>query len=337
MFAVPFSVLSINQMEASAKWYDKFNPVSEQSKQDLNNIIKDITDTISWIKNIKQNLIEISSDLIIWVFETLSKVILHTPSFLFNSDWFKSNVTTFSGLSILMVIILCMYEGLQRMSGDLIKNKDTTDMKRIIKRFPLVVIGSALAPSVFYYTFKGLNKLTDIIVDFGKHQMDKGISQIALNDITLLQVVGLIGFDIALISVLIPILLQNFRRWFDLLALGVMTPLVLACWVFKAHENLFYTWWEYIKKCASTQLVYAIFLLLIGTLLFGTKLPNNGWDIMIQMGIIIGGLWRMNNPPNIISRHVDKGANIKSMWEGAYTVIRPLRMINKKKPKVMKK
>jgi len=147
----------------------------------------------------------------------------------------------------------------------------------------------------------------------------------------------LIGFDIALISVLIPILLQNFRRWFDLLALGVMTPLVLACWVFKAHENLFYTWWEYIKKCASTQLVYAIFLLLIGTLLFGTKLPNNGWDIMIQMGIIIGGLWRMNNPPNIISRHVDKGANIKSMWEGAYTVIRPLRMINKKKPKVMKK
>lgn len=335
MFSVPFATLSINQMKASAAWYDNFNPFSEKSKQDINDIVKDITDIIDWFKNIKKNLLEMSSDLIIWVFETLSKVVLHTPSFLFDSDWFKNNVATFSGLSIIMVIGLCVYEGIQRMSGDLIKNKNTTDMKRIVKRFPLVVIGSALAPSIFYYTFKGLNKLTDLLINLGKSQMDKGISQIKLDDITLLQVLGLIGFDIALISVLVPILLQSFRRWFDLLALGALSPLALSCWIFKAHENLFNTWWEHIKKCATTQLVYAVFLLLIGTLLFGTKLPNSGWDIMIQMGTIIGGLWRMSSPPSIVSRYVDKGANIKTMWEGASKVLKPIKF--KKKPKVVAK
>lgn len=333
MFSVPFSVLSINQMEASAKWYDRFNPISEETVSKYESMVNQVYKIFEWFKNIKENIIELSTDLLIWIFETLTKVVLHTPSFLFDSVWFKSNIVTFTGLSIAMVIVLSMYEGFKRMSGQLIKNKTVTDIKRIIKRFPLVIIGSALAPSMFYYVFKGLNKLTDIIIDFGKHQMDKGMSELNINDISLLQVVGFVGFDIALISILIPILLQNFRRWFDLLALGALTPLALACWVFNSCEHLFDIWWNHIKKCASVQIVYAIFLLLIGTLLFGTKLPNNGWDIMIQMGIVIGGLWRMNTPPSIMSRYSDKGSDIKSMWNGAFRVIRPIKL----KPNLFKK
>lgn len=337
MFSVPFATLSINQMKASAAWYDRFNPISPESQEKISSIIDTITKVIMWFKNIKDNMVEISTDLMIWTYETLTKVVLHTPSFLFDSDWFRNNIVTFSGLSIAMSIVLAMFEGFQRMSGGLIKNKQVTDLRRIIKRFPLVVIGSAIAPSLFYYTFKGLNGLTNIIIDFGKHQMDKGIQNINMDDITLLQIVGLIGFDVALISILIPILLQNFRRWFDLLTLGAMTPLALSCWVFNAYEHLFTMWWEHIKKCASVQIVYAVFLLIIGTLLFGTKLPNSGWDILIQLGIVIGGLWRLNSPPMIISRNIDRGGDIKTMWDGASKVIRPLSAFRKKKLKVAKK
>lgn len=325
MFAVPFSVLSINQMEVSANWYDRFNPLSKETISKYESMVDQVYKIFEWFKNIKENVIELSTDLMIWVFETLSKVVLHTPSFLFDSDWFRNNVVTFTGLSIAMVIILTMYEGFQRMSGHLLKNKSVTDISRILKRFPLVLIGSALAPSMFYYVFKGLNKLTDIIIDFGKHQMDKGMSQLDINDISFLQIVGFIGFDIALISLLIPILLQNFRRWFDLVGLGVLTPLALTCWVFNSCEHLFDMWWNHIKKCASIQIIYAIFLLLIGTLLFGTKLPNNGWDILIQMGIILGGLMRLNSPPSIISRHSDKGGDVKTMFNGAYRALRPFK------------
>jgi len=329
-FAVPFATLSTAQVKASASWYDKLNPIPPETQAKVGSIIDTIYKIFDWFKNIKQNITELSTDVMFWVYETLTKVVLHTPSILFSTDWFKSNILTFTGLSITTSIILAMLEGLKLMSGCLIENRKPTDLKRISKRIPLVVLGSAIAPSGFYYMFKGLNKLTDIIIDFGKLQMEKGMSQLSFNDISLLQVFGFIGFDIALITMLVPILLQNFRRWFDLLALGVMTPLALASWVFASQEHWFIMWREHIKKCATVQVVYAIFLLLIGTLLFGTKLPNNTWDVMIQLGIVIGGLWRMNTPPNFLSRYIDRGEDVTSMFNGAFNVVRPITMIKKK-------
>lgn len=327
---MPFAALSTFQIKASAAWYDKLNPIPKKTQAKVNSIVDTIYKIFDWFKNIKQNITELSTDLMFWVYETLSKVVLHTPSLLFNTEWFKGNILTFTGLSIAASIILSMIEGLKMMSGDLIENKKPTDLKRITKRIPLVVLGSAIAPSAFYYMFKGLNKLTDIIIDFGKFQMEKGMSQLSVNDISLLQMFGFIGFDIALITMMIPILLQNFRRWFDLLALGVMTPLALACWVFASQEHWFIMWREHIKKCALVQVVYAIFLLLIGTLLFGTKITNDSWDVLIQLGIIIGGLWRMNTPPNFLSRYIDRGEDITSMWNGAFNAVRPVTMIKKK-------
>ncbi|MCL1700860.1 hypothetical protein [Lysinibacillus sp. Bpr_S20] len=328
--AVPFATLASSQIKVSAAWYDKLNPIPKETQAKVNSIIDTVYKIFDWFKNIKQNITELSTDVMFWVYETLTKVILHTPSILFNTDWFKSNILTFTGLSIATSILLSMFEGLKLMSSELIENRKPTDLKRISKRIPLVALGSAIAPSAFYYMFKGLNKLTDIIIDFGKFQMKKGMSQLSINDISLLQVFGFIGFDIALITMLIPILLQNFRRWFDLLALGVMTPLALASWVFASQEHWFIMWRDHIKKCATVQVVYAIFLLLIGTLLFGTKLPNNSWDVMIQLGIVIGGLWRMNTPPNFLSRYIDRGEDVTSMWNGAFNVVRPINMIKKK-------
>ncbi|MCL1696244.1 hypothetical protein [Lysinibacillus sp. BPa_S21] len=328
--AVPFSILTTAQIKVSAAWYDKLNPIPKETQTKVSSIIDTIYKIFDWFKNIKQNIAELSTDVMFWVYETLTKVTLHTPSILFNTDWFKSNILTFTGLSIATSILLSMFEGLKLMSSELIENRKPTDLKRISKRIPLVVLGSAIAPSAFYYMFKGLNKLTDIIIDFGKFQMEKGMSQLSINDISLLQVFGFIGFDIALITMMIPILLQNFRRWFDLLALGVMTPLALASWVFASQEHWFIMWRDHIKKCATVQVVYAIFLLLIGTLLFGTKLSNNSWDVMIQLGIVIGGLWRMNTPPNFLSRYIDRGEDVTSMWNGAFNVVRPITMIKKK-------
>ncbi|MBG9689517.1 hypothetical protein ABD91_01105 [Lysinibacillus sphaericus] len=328
--SVPFATLTTFQIKVSAAWYDKLNPIPKETQAKVSSIIDTVYKIFDWFKNIKQNITELSTDLMFWVYETLSKVVLHTPSLLFNTEWFKGNILTFTGLSIAASIILSMFEGLKMMSSDLIENRKPTDIKRITKRIPLVVLGSAIAPSAFYYMFKGLNKLTDIIIDFGKFQMEKGMSQLSVNDISLLQMFGFIGFDIALITMLIPILLQNFRRWFDLLALGVMTPLALACWVFASQEHWFIMWREHIKKCALVQVVYAVFLLLIGTLLFGTKITNNSWDVLIQLGIVIGGLWRMNTPPNFLSRYTDRGEDITSMWNGAFNAVRPVTMIKKK-------
>ena len=120
---MPFGALTTFQLKASAAWYDKFNPIPKENQAKVSSIIDTIYKIFDWFKNIKQNITELSTDVMFWVYETLTKVVLHTPSFLFNTEWFKGNILTFTGLSIAASIILSMFEGLKLMSGDLIENK----------------------------------------------------------------------------------------------------------------------------------------------------------------------------------------------------------------------
>src|SRR5690606_19438467 len=127
-----------------------------------------------------------------------------------------------------------------------------------------------------------------------------------------------IGFDIALIGMLIPVLLQNFRRWFELLVLAVVSPLALSCSVFKAHEHFYHIWLNAIKKKSLTQLVYAIYLVIIGTLMFGTKTPETGLDLLTKLGIMIGGLYSMANLPLFIRSYMDNNTtSVENAWKGA--------------------
>jgi len=304
--------------------FDKLNPIPQDTQDKFTKIINVVDSIITWFKHFRENVTQISIDFMTWSYDAIASVVLHTPLFLFDSNWFKDNIIMFTGLSLAMSIVLVIYEGFQRMFGHLFKNKSPnsfksspTDMGRILKRIPLVVLGSALAPVGFYYGFKTINWLTDTIINAGKSQMAKGISGLQFDTTTWVEMLIFIGFDIALIAMMIPVFLQNFRRWFDLMALGVMTPIVLSCWVFQAHERHFYAWWEHIKKCSATQLTYAVFLLIIGSLMFGTKMPESPMEIIMKIGVIIGGLWRMNNPPSFVRKHIDSGDDIKTIWNGA--------------------
>ena len=111
--------------------------------------------------------------------------------------------------------------------------------------------------------------------------------------------------------------------------LGAITPLALSCWVFKSHEHLFHMWWNAIKKSSFTQLVYATFLLVIGTLMFGTKTPDSIMDIMVKIGIVIGCLWRMNTLPSFVRQHVDTGADVTKMWRETSNAVTPHKWLTK--------
>lgn len=307
--------MTTNTVQASASLLDKLNPVPQETQDKFTNIVNWLDSIVTWFKNIKENITQLSIDLMTWSFDAIQSVVLHTPLFLFDSTWFKDNIVTFTGLSIAMSIMLVIYEGFQKILR--LPNAKHTDMPRILKRIPLVLIGSALTPVAFYYGFKGVNALTNLIIDIGKSQINKGLSGFQLSATSWLETLLFVGFDIALIAMMIPVFLQNFRRWFDILALALMTPVVLSCWVFKAHERHFHSWWTHLKSCSMTQLAYAVFLLIIGTLMFGTKAPDNPVDLLVKVGIIIGGLWRMNTPPAILSSYINRGANVQDMWSGA--------------------
>lgn len=320
MLGVPFAVLSIPTSSAYAKGFDSFEffPETKETISKWNAIGDAISDIIYYFTHLNEHIARSSIEFLTWSFDLITNVVLNTPSVIFSSQWFSSNILMFTGMSIGMSIILAMIEGFKRMM-----NKSHTKMDRISRRLPFVILGAGLAPLGFSYAFKFINKFTDMIIGIGRAQMTNGIENFAFNDTTLLEMFAFIGFDLALVGMMVPVFLQNFRRWFDLLALGVMTPMALSCWMFKSHEHYFKTWWEHVKKCSLVQLVYAVFLLLIGSLMFGAKEPDNEAELLIKMGIVIGGLWRMANPPNFLRRHLDTGANAIDMWKGAGNAITP--------------
>lgn len=327
--SIPFAVLSAKPAQASASLLSKLNPIPPETQESFTKISNGIDKVIEWFKYFRENVAQLSIDFMTWAYEMISNVVLHTPLFLFDSSWFRDNIATFTGLSLALSIVLSMSEGFQRMLGHLFKSKvskapsNRTDLKRISKRIPLAIAGSALAPLFFLYLFKGINGLTDIIVNIGRSQMGGEIDKINFTNVSWTELVVFLGFDIALLFFMIPIFLQNFRRWFDLLCMGVLTPLALSCWVFKAHEHHFHNWAESIKKNSLTQLTYAVFLLLIGTLMLSTKAPETNMEAMIKLGVCVGGLWRMSNPPAIMRRYVDTGTDLGGMWKGAGEALIP--------------
>jgi hypothetical protein len=307
-------------------WFDPFSfiPGADDTIDKWNAIANEVLRIINWFKHFTENIAHLSIDLMTWSFDALASVVLHTPTIFFKSEWFSNNILMFTGLSIGMSMVLTAIEGLKR-----ILNKKYTKMDRISWRLPLVILGSGLAPIGFESAFSLINKFTDLIIGIARAQMNAGIQSMEFNKLSFIEVLGFIGFDIAMIGMMIPIFLQNFRRWFDLLALGAMTPIALSCWMFKSYEHYFRSWWEHLKKCALVQLVYAVFLLLIGGLMFGAKPPENEGELLIKMGIMIGGLWRMSNPPNMLKRYLDTGTDIRGMWKGAGESVTPHEWLRK--------
>lgn len=310
--------------------YNYVSNLPENLSKDINDLQATLTTlmgyiqvTVDYFANFKENLSNFSVDVMTWSYETLTRVVLHTPSFLFDSSWLAENTMMFTGLSIVVVVTLALYEGFQRMISGVKETKNLTSMKAIYTKLPLVLGVAAIAPTLFQQAFEGLNWVTDKIIGFASHQMSAGLANVNMAEFNYLQIGLFILFDLALIGMLVPVLLQNFRRWFELLVLASITPLALACWMFESKRHLFDTWWSALKQRSTVQVVYSIYLLFIGALMFGTKIPTNFWDFIIKMGIMVGGLFSMVNPPQIVRSHLNYHADTKEVFEGAKDSVTP--------------
>jgi hypothetical protein len=116
-------------------------------------------------------------------------------------------------------------------------------------------------------------------------------------------------FDVLLIALLIPVVLQNARRIFDLMVSCAIAPLALTAWIFDDYRHMFTKWWYHVKKLAVSPLVYSIFVCLMGFLIFSTK-HVTGAALFVKMLLMIGGLSRMANPPSFVKSRVDDGDTV---------------------------
>lgn len=278
----------------------------------LGEVIDNISIAIDWLKNIKQHIFDFSIDIFTFIFEMLMIVGLQTPSFIFNSSYTINTTAVLSVASISIVILLTIYESFIQMISKASK-QSYTSFAKIIKRFPIALGVAGFTPFLFQEGFKIINKLTKGITSLGGNLFkDNQLSEIiALSGV---DVLGMILFDIVALGLIIPILLQAGRRWWDLFCLCAVSPLSFTAWIFDRHRHLHQMWWNNVKRLSIIQLVIATFIVLMGIFLYGARfISADMWVIKIL--IVLGALYRIANPPNFVKSYTRGEQDIVGLFD----------------------
>lgn len=301
----------------------------------IGEIVKNIIIAIEWLKDIKQHIYQWSLDLLSFTYETLINIVLHTPLFLFNNSFVKNTSITFSIVSISIVILLTIFEMIMKML-----NKKHTDFKNIMKRFPLAIALTGFSPFLFEQAFKIINKLTKGISHVGGVTLS-GDSFANLVTVGEIDVLILLLFDITLLGLLIPVFLQQGRRWWSLFCLSAISPLAMSTWIFDRHSHLFDQWWSSVKRLSIVQLVYSVFIVLMGIFIYATRFISPEL-FLVKLLIVIGGLYSLINPPQIVKSYSRGDGDVFDMYDnykksaiGLYNTVtlknfRPAQFLKKK-------
>lgn len=250
-----------------------------------------------------------------FLYELCGNLILKTPVWIFNNEWFENTTLLFSSVAIGIVTTLTVVESIKRMLTGVkldknIKTFQPMDFKLIAKRWAMVSFVTTAVPFMFQKAFLGLNWVSDKLIQMGSGTMQAVTFS---SNFGILDVITLVAFDLVLMGTVISALWQNGRRFFDLIVLGVITPVALTAWIFDDYRHLFRQWWDQVKHLSLVQVYYALFLLVLGWFIFGLSTPATFSGLMIKLLVTLGGFNRMISPPRLISKHLDSGGGLDDM------------------------
>jgi hypothetical protein len=312
----------------------------KQVIHNIDEITSYIMKAIDWFNNLPVSIPKMTADLLTSIFHFLSKIVLQTPLFIFNNPYLKNTSLTFALISITLVTIFTVFEAFMQMI-----NEKHTDFHTIAKRWLIVASVSGFMPFAFETGFGFLNKLTDAISSMG---MNGGNSNglIYGEKMGWFDTLVIILFDLTAISMLIPICLQAGRRWWDLLCLCAISPLALSAYCFDRHKHYFDKWLDSVKTHSLSQLVYAVYILLMGIMIFSTQAIHGGFlTLAIKIVLVLAGLTKLTHPPQFIKRMTDNGTDVfdeydktKNTLKDVYDTLtfknfRPLQFLRDRKEK----
>lgn len=260
---------------------------------------------IDWLNNLPMSIPKLTADLLTTIYHFIAKIVLQTPLFIFNNPYLKNTSLTFALISITIVTLLTIFEAFMQMF-----NKKHTDFKTILKRWAIVASVAGFMPFAFESGFHYINQLSNAISQMG---LNGGNSHglVYGEKIGWFDTLVIILFDLTAISMLIPIALQAGKRWWDLLCLCAISPLALSSFCFDRHRHYFDKWWDSVKTHSLSQLVYAVYILLMGIFIFSTQAIQGGiFTLIIKIIIVIAALNRLAHPPQFINRMINNGSDV---------------------------
>ncbi len=254
-------------------------------------------------KELYQNRVDFIGKILYFI----SNVILATPIFLFDNEWLSQMIFKTSLFSAGTVTVLTMIEGIKRML-----NLHYTPLKQVLLRFPVALTVSAFSPYLFVKGIETLNALTQLILKFFKTQFGvTGETKLLLGGE--IDILFLLLFTVVFLIMSVPIILYNGRRWFDLLALAITTPLAMTAWVFKSFNHFFSKWSNTLVNLSLVQLIYAAFFTILSFIMFAVPFPPTFEGSIAKLIIMAGGMWRLAYPPQFVRSMVDKGESSLTM------------------------
>ena len=266
---------------------------------------------LDFLNNLPLSIPKLTADLLTSIYHFMAKIVLQTPLFLFNNPFLKNTSLTFALISISVVTILTVFEAFMQMF-----NQKHTPFKTIVKRWAIVAGVSGFLPFAFETGFDYINKLSDAISKIGVLNGGNTNGFILGQTIGWFDTLIVILFDLAAIALLIPVCFQAGKRWFDLLVLACISPLALSTWVFDRHKHYFSMWWSKVKSLSLVQLVYSIFILLMGIFIFSTQSIQGGFfTLIIKLLVVAGGLLRLLNAPTFVTRLTGDKSDIFDQYD----------------------
>ncbi|MED1863259.1 hypothetical protein P4V41_07305 [Fictibacillus nanhaiensis] len=264
------------------------------------NVLADMVNTtVNFFSHLPETIAQLSVNLLAKLYELLM-MLIQTPLFIFDNPYLRDATMTFSFVAMGIVTVLTMIESIKK-----ITKRDHTDFKSILKRYGVAVVGTGFAPFLFKQSFALINWATESITKIGSAGI-RSEGMMSYEKLSGFDTTVLLGFDVMLIALVVPIIFQNARRFFDLTFLTVMTPLALSCYVFDDYKYLFSKWWHRIKHLASIQLVFATFISIMGLIIFGIP-ATSGSSFLVKLLIIAGGFFRLANAPTLVKQRIDIG------------------------------
>ncbi len=244
------------------------------------------------------------------IYKFVTEVVLYTPEWIFGNDWFPAAVSNYSILSVGCIMVFAMIEGIKRML-----NMSHTKFSDTLKKLPLALGVSASTPFLFSTGLKTLNKFTKLIIELSSDTMITHNASIFAISLAFepINVLMMLAFLIITVVLCVPMVLLHARRWFNLMMLGLLTPLAMGASLFDATHGYYQMWLRSIKNSAIAQLGYAVFVSILGLLMFGTPNPTTVTGVFSKSLLLLGGIHCMAFPPNFIRRFDDNGSGFYKM------------------------
>lgn len=277
-------------------------------------IVDDWQAVKDWFKEIPHNIAEWSIELMAKLYELCTSLILKTPLWIFDNEWFHNTTYKFSLIAVALVSILTAVEGIKRMLPKYKGKNEPTDVKDIAKRWTLVAGIISIAPFLFQKTFQGLNWISEKLISMGADTMR--VTALSEN-IKLIDVLILVGFDALLISTILPLLWKNGRKFFDIMILGVSAPFALSAWVFDSYRGWYKQWMSSLLHLSMTQVYHALYLLVLGWFIYGVPTPDDFVGMIVKILVVIGGFSRLQNVPRLFAGRLDNGGGFDEVLSGA--------------------